>query len=136
MKIIMHILNYFIGFSTFAAMFSVLISATIMRFYIIGKIEKRLGEKVKFTTPSARVTPVFGCVVEFVPYVIIKYLISRFYKKDTPRIQRYYFEQIGLEKAGYNIEQAPSSEIFLPFFMMSCGFWMIFGLLLLYFKIV
>lgn len=136
MQLIMQIINYFVGSTMIIAAITVIVSSIIMRLYLIRKIERRLGKKLKFISAISQYDFIFGPAAEIIAYIIMKYLANKFFNKNISSVKWLHFEQYALENAGYKIEEAPKSEIFLPFLFAISGTWFFLGGALLYFKLV
>ena len=125
------VLGLIVFLSVVIAMILCLMATVFLRIYTIRKIEARLRKKMLFTTPVSVVNPLFGSVVEVALYITVKYFQDKFYKKSLPHFKYYNFNNFALKQAGYDIKEAPGSEIFLCVSCILGSFWVVIGSLFL-----
>jgi hypothetical protein len=93
-----------------------LISPLICRFYILPKIEKKVGEKLDYS-PILDLTPFGGFLNRDIE--ISNYILNRYYayKKCGDYGLPFGLNKVGLKQVGYTIKMVSKSELIFSFFV-------------------
>ena len=122
-------------------MFFWIFGVIFFRIYIIPKIEKKLGQKLKCDTKIYKISVganAFGKASEFW-YIAMKYFYFKIKKQTTPPKGKYFerlFSYYTLDAMGYKIEEATRFEIFVSLVLCICPILFLIYVGLLYFKII
>lgn len=104
----------------FSALYLVLIAPIVFNYFIIPKIEKKIGSKLEFINWYEFY--LFGKFsfrfAEIVSYIIIKYIALKL-KKDPHKIK--INSKMALMKINYDIKEASSIEIVMSFLTIISG---------------
>ncbi len=124
---ILHILNhltvsdfvvllgiFFIPVLILSAIYLIIISPLICKFYIVPRIEKKLGRKLGYS-PLLKFAPFGNCLDRQIE--ISKYIIDRYfaYKKRGEKSVPFGYNLFALKQAGYTIDMVSKAELIFSF---------------------